>query len=96
MKQTNGANKSKERRRLYFTLIVTKNDKTITRYRTHSLRCFKRSLRMINWEDGPTNVYIKVSEGLLLDCWGKMSRFFNDDNCDNPDDLWMSFNSFIE
>ena len=81
---------------MYFLLRVSKNSKTIKRCSTHSKRRFLKNLRMINWEKGDIEAYLKVEYGKSLNAQGKLTNFYNDGKYSNKEDLWLAFNAFIE
>lgn len=78
----------------YFAKTI-KNGKTTSKCSTHKIKRFRNCLRMINWREIDL-VYLRVDYGLLLDYWGEMSKFINEGEYENPYDLWLAFNAFIE
>lgn len=79
-----------------FTLKIIKENRTIQRVQTHSIRRFLNNLRAINWQNGPLKGYLRVSYGRQKNCFGRMVNFYNDGWYDNDKDLWLSFNTFKE
>lgn len=83
--------------RLYFKLKVSKNNKTLETYATHSYKRFLIKARTINWQNGPISAYLKVSYGKDIDQFGKLSEFYNDGIYENdPKEFWKALAAFIE
>lgn len=79
-----------------YTIKVYKNNKRVQMYRTHKIRRFLKNIRLIKFEDGGINAYIKVGYGKHIDVYGKITDFHNDGVYDNKEDFWWAFNAFIE
>ena len=68
----------------------------IQRCQTNSKRRFYNNVRTINWKDKGIKVYLRVSYGKRLSCYGKMENFWNDGVYDNEKDLELSLDAFTE
>lgn len=79
-----------------FTLRVIKNNKTIQRVKTHSIRRFTNRLRTINWQNRPLKVYLRVSYGRKKCAQGCICTFYNDGWYYNKKDLLWAFDAFTE
>lgn len=79
-----------------FTLRVLKNRQEIQRVQTHSIRLFLRGLRTIKWKCRGIKTYLRVSYGKQVDCFGKLSNFYNDGFYYSKEDLWLAFDAFTE
>lgn len=77
-----------------FTLKIFKNNRTIQRVQTHSIRRFHNRLRTINWKERGLKVYLRVSYGRHKDVFGKKITFYNEGFYENKDDLWNTLEAF--
>lgn len=79
-----------------YTLKVFRNNQEIQSVRTHSIRRFTNSLRRINWRNGPSGIYLRVSYGKHVNSLGETVAFYNDGKYRNKKDLWQAFKAFCE
>lgn len=79
-----------------FTFRVIKDGQLVQGVRTHSKRRFLNRIRMINWQNNPLKVYLRVSYGKKICSKGCLCSFYNDGWYDNKTDLWQAVSAFTE
>jgi len=79
-----------------FTYRVIKNGKTIDKCQTHSKRRFSNKLGMINWQNSPLKVYLRVSYGRKECNLGCICNFYNDGEYKTKKDLLFALSAFTE
>lgn len=85
-----------KRSKLNFTFKVVKDGKIIDRCQTHSKRRFYNKLRTINWQNKPSNVYLRVSYGKKLTNYNRLENFYNDGEYQTKQELLEAFTAFTE
>jgi len=81
---------------LNYTFRTIKDGETIDRCQTHSKRRFYNRIRMINWQDNPLKVYLRVSYGKMECNLGCICNFYNDGEYDTQQDLVEALEAFTE
>jgi hypothetical protein len=84
----------KRNRKYNFTFQVEKNGKVVDRCQTHSKCRFYDRIRMINWQNDPLKVYLRVTYGKAKSCFGKMEKYYNDGFYDNKKDFLYALEAF--
>lgn len=82
--------------KLNFTFRVTKDGKTIQRCQTHSRRRFGNKIGTINWQNGPSKAYLRISYGRGHCNLGCVCNFYNDGIYETRQDLLLAFAAFCE
>ena len=77
-------------------ILHIKTPRGVKRYDSANKRRFFHHTRLINWEIGSIQVYLKVSDGKREDHRGKMVEFFNDGDYSNKHDFNKALVAFCE
>jgi hypothetical protein len=85
-----------KKNKLNLTFRVIKEDKTIDRCQTHSIRRFSHRIRTINWQNKPFKVYLRVNYGKELNHKGKYENFYNHGTYKTKTELLQALNAFTE
>jgi hypothetical protein len=80
----------------YSFRLLNKDGGLIDRCHTTSLRRFYHRIGTINWQLRGKKVYLRISYGQDIDCWGEKVYFYNDGNYTTKHDFQKAFNAFLE